>query len=428
MEDEEEEGRYSHGRDGDHLLGVPFECDLCHFRNINHRDPNARDKKDDFTLICIRRANLDALWGREPSTVKANLNRMLRDHRDAMSMVNISNPLPVMGNPRMADRVGMKAAVMTLVSSLRKGRYTKNLQWDSMRKTPTWYGSLYDAGSGYVNESVIGREDKKQYVSDAPTGGKWFARFMRGAKLRMGVERRQNEALTSEIVLSMDRIVETRWQAAQSETERERLEEVMCYTLCEFGAGLRGEEVPLISLKGLLTYWDETQRHETPHIMLTLQGRFKGEVNSRWHCVPVVNVSQSGIPFQKWLQRLVIDRRATKQGRRDGWLFCRRNGTRGKLSDYDDLFKEILGEVKEQGDGLIPDATEVDDFSLWRSGRRGSTTETSNKNVDIQVIELVNRWRSKEAAKGAEPGLPMRQVYMSVKHAVPAMLLYSGAL
>ena len=124
----------------------------------------------------------------------------------------------------------------------------------------------------------------------------------------------------------------------------------------------------------------------------------------------------------------MIERRATKQGRQDGWLFCRRNGTRGKLSDYNDLFKEILGEVKEQRDGLIPEAREVDDFSLWRSGRQGSTTETSNKNVDIQVIELINRWSCKEAAKGAEPGLLMHQVYMSVKHAVPAMLLYSGAI
>ena len=37
----------------------------------------------------------------------------------------------------------------------------------------------------------------------------------------------------------------------------------------------------------------------------------------------------------------------------------------------------------------------------------------------------MGRWRSREAAKGAEPGLPMRQVYTQVKSAVNAMLLFA---
>ena len=31
--------RYRVGRSGDYLTGVPFECDLCHFCNLNRRDP-----------------------------------------------------------------------------------------------------------------------------------------------------------------------------------------------------------------------------------------------------------------------------------------------------------------------------------------------------------------------------------------------------
>jgi hypothetical protein len=30
--------RFKSGRNGDHLL-CPFQCDLCHFRNIQGRDP-----------------------------------------------------------------------------------------------------------------------------------------------------------------------------------------------------------------------------------------------------------------------------------------------------------------------------------------------------------------------------------------------------
>jgi hypothetical protein len=42
------------GRDGDHLMGVPFECDLCHFRNVKKRDPILSDPEDGYTLLCIR--------------------------------------------------------------------------------------------------------------------------------------------------------------------------------------------------------------------------------------------------------------------------------------------------------------------------------------------------------------------------------------
>ena len=41
--------------------------------------------------------------------------------------------------------------------------------------------------------------------------------------------------------------------------------------------------------------------------------------------------------------------------------------------------------------------------------------ENTNQDVLEKVIELVNRWRKKEAAKGSEPGLPMRQVYTQVR-------------
>ena len=64
----EERQRHLHAREGDHLL-TPFQCDLCMFRNFQGRDPLKADAKDDLLLCCIRRANLDAVWGRETHTV-----------------------------------------------------------------------------------------------------------------------------------------------------------------------------------------------------------------------------------------------------------------------------------------------------------------------------------------------------------------------
>ena len=55
---DDDEWRFKCARDGDHLT-TPFQCDLCHFRNIQGRDPLAHSDKDCLLLEFIRRANLD---------------------------------------------------------------------------------------------------------------------------------------------------------------------------------------------------------------------------------------------------------------------------------------------------------------------------------------------------------------------------------
>jgi hypothetical protein len=48
----------------------PFQCDLCHFRNIQGRNPRPlTNRQDGLAMDCIWRTNLDAIWAREPSTI-----------------------------------------------------------------------------------------------------------------------------------------------------------------------------------------------------------------------------------------------------------------------------------------------------------------------------------------------------------------------
>ena len=54
-----EEELYLKARDGDHLM-CPFQCELCHFRNITSRDPVALREQDCELLKFMRRVNLDA--------------------------------------------------------------------------------------------------------------------------------------------------------------------------------------------------------------------------------------------------------------------------------------------------------------------------------------------------------------------------------
>ena len=76
----------------------------------------------------------------------------------------------------------------------------------------------------------------------------------------------------------------------------------------------------------------------------------------------------------------------------------------------------------------MPQAIKLEDFSFWQLPWRGAVLKTTQRGVNSKVIELVNRWRSKEGAKGSVPNLPMRQVYTEVWSTLPTMLLYSQAL
>ena len=59
--------------------------------------------------------------------------------------------------------------------------------------------------------------------------------------------------------------------------------------------------------------------------------------------------------------------------------------------------------------------------------RIGAILETT-KRVSYTVIRLINRWRKKERAKGAEPGLTMQQTYTHIKNTLPLLKLYSKAM
>lgn len=425
--DSEEDGRFLHARDGDHLLSA-FECDLCNFRNCCGRDPILGNARDSHTMTCIRRASLDRLWARETSTVKANLSRMRRDYLETLSTTSIVGLLPELGNPRLKDRVGMKIAISTLNASLREGRNTENVQWDTVRKTPTWYRHMYDTGVNYATTAVLGGATKKSLTSTCPTVGDWFEGFARGCKTRMGVVKIQNEPVTSEIVHALDWIATEEWNAATSEEARERLEDTMSYVLFGFCNGLRGEEVPLISLKGLLHFWEETAGAREPFIMTTLYGRFKGEMDARWHCLPIPDRTRTGIPARKWIGQ-ALHRRVSIKGRTTGPFFARRAGDvwkRARLSDYNEEFQRLIGRVKLRFPELILKDADPEMFSLWRSLRRGATLETTGR-VSDEIIKLYHRWRSVEHSKsGAPAGLSMHQVYLHVRSSLPELMMYGA--
>jgi hypothetical protein len=108
-----------------------------------------------------------------------------------------------------------------------------------------------------------------------------------------------------------------------------------------------------------------------------------------------------------------------------GYLFARRNGSKASLGDYDSLFRDYLTRLRTSNSAAFSKGVDIRDYSLRRSPRRGAVTTAANNQVDETTTELIGRWRKKEKARGAEPGLPMRQVYTQVSAAVEALLRFS---
>jgi hypothetical protein len=75
-----DERRFMEGRAGDHMM-APFQCPLCHFRNMMKRDPWDDDEMHQEIQEFVVSAILDTFWGRETTTVTKNLSEVRRMER-----------------------------------------------------------------------------------------------------------------------------------------------------------------------------------------------------------------------------------------------------------------------------------------------------------------------------------------------------------
>ena len=148
-----DETRFVEARAGDHLM-TQFQCELCHFRNIMGRNPLVEIHDGDRELMAdFRRANLDAFWSREPTTVRANLSESLRGEKYG-ERTGMPSVTPEMGPFPLDDTLGMKAAVAVLDRSLDPGLYAEHVQWDTFRKARSCITNISQAGVSGLGDAV----------------------------------------------------------------------------------------------------------------------------------------------------------------------------------------------------------------------------------------------------------------------------------
>lgn len=438
VDQEEERERFTRARDGDHLM-VPFQCDLCHFRNIQLRDPGS-GSRDGVLLVAIRRAILDSFWSRERSTVEGNMRQrahFLRaceafgvdEHRYGM----VRGPFPV------KDEWGMLEAATLLYRSEDAGRNIKTIQFNTMRKLRSFYSNHFHAGAGGVGMASLTGENGGRFFTDSNMFGFWFKRFIEGCHRRMGDNIKLDRAVTIDEMLSIQEMLEEDWITAP-DTESplntmERVAGMAVMFLVGFGGGLRGEEIVKADLATSRDYLSQSLSHvRFPHVTLGLKGRVKGETKIRCHLLPLALRTHSGLEIGKWFQRLldVLERRGVTRG----WLFQTGRGRTGTgprkrphFGEFEGTFRDYLRRLQVSKPHVLHPSVDVEEeFSLRRSLRRGSTAQARNRKVPGDVVETNNRWRKVERAGGKQASLGMMEHYSDVRAGIEALLQYSEAM
>ena len=428
-EDERESWRFLKARTGDHLM-TNFQCDLCHFRNIQKRNPQENlIAKDKVLMVCIRRANLDALWSKEPSTVEANCREVVRTIvkcRDLGFSPSVIFPPKISFPLKDIQCMGLAAAMVH--RSLDPGKNEKYVQFNTVRSMRSCVHNFWKSSVSKEQTSVSVKGTTKLVSSDSPTNSEWFEKFMVGYHRRVGDVSKPDLAVSNEVMNALMVEFEKSWSACLGNREKER--EVIfpaLYALLSYVASLRGEETTLLDLKSTRENTRVGLSHPSrPHVVITLTGRFKKETGVLSHNIPLVERTSSGLEIRVWLERM-MDWYGED---RSGYVFRDANGKRIKTNHY---APDILQKLKDIQDsespthvGLIDQSVDVfEDYGMSRSFRRGSDSRAIDMDLDTTTIELINRWRSTEGAKGKTASLKMIHRYADIRLIVGRYLKYS---
>jgi hypothetical protein len=244
-----QDARCTEGRNGDNLV-CPFQCDLCHFRNIKKQDPFSSDLRDLRLLYGIRRANVDAFWARIPGTVKSNITLILRivkvqeeDHGIPRGhMFRAQGPHPV------EDTFGMMTAVVLLNHSLNAGINAATVQFNTVRKTLSAMSNYERTTAPDMRHAALAGYKKGERLGFTNTSvySLWFDRFIVGCHVRMGDDTKQDIAFSIELILAMQKLLEEDLLKFQTMEVMINVSLHGIFFIAGFCVGLRGEEMPLL--------------------------------------------------------------------------------------------------------------------------------------------------------------------------------------
>jgi hypothetical protein len=321
----------------------------------------------------------------------------------------------------------MRVAIGMLIKSLKPGRFSQTYQqFETIRKLRAAYPNLHMSSlDGVTSLRTVGGETARMSLTLLPTNSLWFERFADGCLKRMGQEVRQDWALPLPVLQNLLELLEDEWYSADDWNTRHRIACAGSFSVIAFCGSFRGNEVFLMDLYGLSKYL--TNLTQESFVIVPLLRRYKGEAHHRYHLTPLAVRTDSGLAVRTWIERLVQVQHEV--GRSHGPAFGDRYGETLEASFVEGLIADRLQTIKDTRPGLIPHEINCyEHFGISRSFRRGATSTARARGVDRDTVNLTNRWRKFENAKGRQPRLSMQDHYSDIVILIPVLVKFSQAL
>jgi hypothetical protein len=348
----------------DSHLCIPFQCKMCWYWNPEGRNPTPG--KDDVYLICICRANVDAMLGKSPLTIRAHRSQTLSSLQNAMRIDKTPSYHP-RGPFLRRDPVGMSLAVDMLLKSLvAKGRILDHIQFAMLQKMTSTYTKNWESSPTGVKEGAAFANGKYRVRrTTCPAQSEWFYGFLRRLEFRMGCQSDPNHGLLMGAIvhlLDLIRIDADEAEEARAVLVANELWKGEAYVCILMAASLRGHEGFFMELAGLWkhlskervgvvptvlnksTLLTEEVRRNLPHVTLCLLGKFKGDIGIDHHLIKLANETVSGLQPRWWIEKLVLV--CEQEGRVNGPAFATPDGELALSVDYDSMFRRYLLRVQ----------------------------------------------------------------------------------
>ena len=149
----------------------------------------------------ITRCMMDAVWGKEPYTIK---DLLLKFNRDVIKCKDIGKALcyPFLGPRLVKDLLGMGPVVDILMRSLEQGILIAFEKFDTFTSSQSDFSTVWKAHIKGVVEgySLGGYHWRNTVITKFSTKTILFDRFMRGVELRVGSKSRTNQEISIEVM------------------------------------------------------------------------------------------------------------------------------------------------------------------------------------------------------------------------------------
>jgi hypothetical protein len=193
---------------------------------------------------------------------------------------------------------------------------------------------------------------------------------MRGAESRMGWTSKRQQPLGVGVIGRLLNLIKEEAKDQEQTIAREyyKVGAAVATALCSL---LRGSEVFMLELAALQRHIkigrDGTLPPEpikagidlstAPHVIITLLGEFKGELDFKYHLMSLASTKSSGIELRWWLEKLIYVRE--EDGCISGPIFGHKDGSVAMMKEYDKILHHFLEIIQTEDPNLIAETDDI---------------------------------------------------------------------